>query len=54
VTGRPLSARARITAGPQDFDAFIHGWRMTWFADPDGNIVEISQGYVDEPDPPQP
>jgi glyoxylase I family protein len=37
-----------------DFDAFIHGWRMTWFADPDGNIVEISQGYVDEPDPPQP
>ena len=39
---------ARITAGPMSFDAFIPGWRTTWVADPDGNIVEISQGYVDE------
>ena len=39
---------ARITLGPLDFDAFIPGWRTVWVADPDGNIVEISQGYVDE------
>lgn len=45
---------ARITAGPMDFGSFIPGWRTVWVADPDGNIVEISQGYVDQEDPPQP
>jgi glyoxylase I family protein len=43
---------ARITLGPMDFDAFIPGWRSVWVADPDGNIVEISQGYVDQENPP--
>lgn len=43
---------ARITAGPMNFDDFIPGWRSVWVADPDGNIVEISHGYVDEQDPP--
>ena len=42
---------ARITLGPLDFDAFIPGWRTVWVADPEGNIVEISQGYVDEEAP---
>jgi glyoxylase I family protein len=40
---------ARITLGPVSFDAFIPGWRSAWVADPDGNIVEISQGYTDDP-----
>ena len=43
---------ARITAGPMGFDAFIQGWKTVWVADPDGNIVEISQGFVDQDDPP--
>jgi len=43
---------ARITAGPMSFDDFIPGWRTVWVADPDGNIVEISQGYVDQENPP--
>lgn len=43
---------ARITLGPLDFDAFIPGWRTVWVADPNGNIVEISQGYVDQENPP--
>ncbi|NTW04088.1 MAG: VOC family protein [Oscillochloris sp.] len=38
----------RITLGPLNFDAFIPGWRSVWVADPDGNIVEISQGYMDQ------
>lgn len=38
---------ARITLGPLGFDAFIPGWRTVWVADPDGNIVEISQGFTD-------
>jgi len=45
---------ATITAGPMGFDAFIPGWRTVWVADPDGNIVEISQGFVDEEHPPAP
>lgn len=44
---------AKITLGPLDFDAFIPGWRTVWVADPNGNIVEISQGYVDQENPPQ-
>jgi glyoxylase I family protein len=43
-----MGADARITLGPLDFGAFIPGWRTAWVADPDGNIVEISQGYTDE------
>lgn len=40
-----MGDEARITLGPLDFDAFIPGWRTVWVADPDGTIVEISQGY---------
>jgi glyoxylase I family protein len=47
-----MGADARITAGPMSFDAFIPGWKTAWVADPDGNIVEISQGYVDQDDLP--
>jgi len=42
----------RVTLGPLSFDDFIPGWRSVWVADPDGNIVEISQGYVDQDNPP--
>ena len=49
-----MGADAKITAGPMGFDAFIPGWRAVWVADPDGNIVEISQGFVDEEHPPAP
>ena len=43
---------AKITLGPLNFDDYIPGWRTVWIADPDGNIVEISQGFVDEDNPP--
>jgi glyoxylase I family protein len=39
---------ARVTAGPMDFGQFIPGWRTAWVSDPEGNIVEISQGFVDD------
>ena len=32
------------------FDAFIPGWRTVWVLDPDGVIVEVSQGYRDQDD----
>lgn len=43
---------AVITLGPFDFSDFIPGWRTVWISDPEGNIIEISQGYVDEVHPP--
>ena len=43
-----MGADARVTLGPLEFHDFIPGWRTAWVADPDDNIVEISQGYTDE------
>ena len=47
-----MGAAAKITLGPLSFDAFIPGWRTVWIADPEGNIIEISQGFVDQENPP--
>ncbi|MGL5035593.1 MAG: VOC family protein [Microcystaceae cyanobacterium] len=43
---------AKITLGPINFDDYIPGWRTVWLADPDGTIVEISQGFKDDENPP--
>ena len=43
-----LGDAAKIMLGPADFSDFIPGWKGVWVSDPEGNIVEISQGYVDE------
>ncbi len=47
-----MGDNAKITLGPLDFNDFIPGWRTVWVADPEGNIVEISQGYQDQDNPP--
>ena len=47
-----MGAAAVVTLGPFSFDAFIPGWRTVWLADPEGNVVEISQGFVDQQAPP--
>jgi glyoxylase I family protein len=47
-----MGADANITLGPLDMSEFIPGMRVVWLADPAGNIVELNQGYVDEPNPP--
>lgn len=47
-----IGEEAKVTLGPFGFDAFIPGWRTVWVADPDGNIVEISQGFTDQENPP--
>jgi glyoxylase I family protein len=43
---------ARVTLGPLDMGGFIEGMRVVWISDPEGNIVELNQGYEDEKDPP--
>ncbi len=47
-----MGDEAKVTLGPLGFDDFIPGWRTAWVADPEGNIVEITQGYVDQESPP--
>lgn len=37
-----------ISLGPLTFDRFIPGWKTVWVIDPDGVVVEISQGYTDQ------
>lgn len=43
---------AKISLGPITFDDFIPGWKTVWIYDPDDNIVEISQGFIDQDNPP--
>jgi glyoxylase I family protein len=43
-----IGNNAKVTLGPLDFNDVIPGWRTAWIADPEGNIVEITQGYRDE------
>lgn len=47
-----IGKNAKIMLGPMAFDDFIPGWKTVWIADPDGRIVEISQGFVDQAAPP--
>ena len=47
-----IGSAAPVTLGPFDFSDFIPGWKTVWVSDPEGNIVEISQGYVDQDNPP--
>lgn len=43
-----LGDAAEVTLGPMDFDDFICGWRTVWVRDPDGVVVEVSQGFEDD------
>ncbi|MGH8902317.1 MAG: VOC family protein [Egibacteraceae bacterium] len=47
-----MGDEAVVKLGPIDFGQFVPGMRAAWIADPEGNIVELNQGYRDEDDPP--
>jgi glyoxylase I family protein len=47
-----LGSDARVNLGPLEFNDFIPGWKSVWIRDPEGNVVEISQGFVDQENPP--
>jgi glyoxylase I family protein len=47
-----MGADAVVAFGPLSFDAFVPGWRSVWLRDPDGNIVQLTQGYADQESPP--
>jgi glyoxylase I family protein len=43
-----IGGQIPVSLGPLEFDAFIPGWHSVWLVDPDGVIVEVSQGYQDQ------
>jgi glyoxylase I family protein len=47
-----MGSAACLTLGPLDMGGFVPGMKVCWLSDPEGNIVELNQGYVDEADPP--
>jgi glyoxylase I family protein len=47
-----LGGEAKITLGPLEMGQYIRGMRVCWIADPEGNVIELNEGYVDEEDPP--
>lgn len=47
-----MGEAAEISLGPLAFDDFIPGWKTVWVRDPEGTIVEVSQGFVDQDDVP--
>jgi glyoxylase I family protein len=47
-----LGSAVKVMLGPADFSDFIPGWKGAWVADPEGNIIELNQGYVDQVSPP--
>ena len=49
---KEMGDEAKLTLGPLDMGGLIPGMRVAWLADPEGNIVELNQGYVDEKNPP--
>jgi glyoxylase I family protein len=42
-----IEADRNVSLRPLTFDAFIPGLTSVWIKDPDGNLVELSQGYKD-------
>jgi len=47
-----LEGAAKLTLGPSDLSELIPGMKVAWLADPEGNIIELNQGYMDESNPP--
>ncbi|MBI4650356.1 VOC family protein, partial [Candidatus Desantisbacteria bacterium] len=45
---KALGSDVKITLGPVDMSGLIPGMKVAWVADPEGNIIELNQGYCDE------
>lgn len=46
---KTLGDDLKVNLGPLRFDSFIPGWAAIWIRDPDDRVVEIAQGYKDDP-----
>lgn len=46
---KSLGADLKVNLGPLHFDSFISGWAAIWIRDPDDRVIEVCQGYKDDP-----
>ena len=46
---RDAAGALPVSLGPVEFGKYIPGWKTVWVTDPDGVVVEVSQGYTDQP-----
>lgn len=44
---KEIGSSAIITQDTIELSEFIPGMRACWIADPEGNIIELNQGYMD-------
>ena len=47
-----MGGDADVAFGPLSFEDFIPGWRSVWLRDPEGSLVQLTQGFVDQLQPP--
>jgi glyoxylase I family protein len=47
-----MGSDADVAVGPLSFEDFIPGWRSVWLRDPEGGLVQLTQGFVDQVNPP--
>jgi glyoxylase I family protein len=45
---KELGNDVKVMLGPEDMSQYIAGMKAVWVSDPEGNIVEFNQGYIDE------
>ncbi len=48
---KEMGGDAQISLGPFEMSQYIPGMKACWLKDPEGNIIELNQGYVDEDNP---
>lgn len=45
---KEMGSDAKITLGPIDMSSSVPGMKVCWLSDPEGNIVELNEGYSDD------
>ncbi len=42
-----IGEELKITYGPVKLDSFVQGMKACWIEDPEGNVIELCEGYRD-------
>jgi glyoxylase I family protein len=44
---KEMGDNVKVTSGPLDLSSLIPGMKACWVSDPEGNIIELNEGYRD-------
>ncbi len=50
---KQIAQDADLSLGPLDMSQYVTGMKVAWIKDPEGNVVELNQGYQDQLNPPE-